>query len=513
MPVEVLLHDAFEIAHTASPQLGVPESYSHGVSGAFGLHLQRATFFNGEENVGEDSLGGDGEVAQGAAAQSTYGAGPGDKVAGLACPCEIHRKLLSVHRSGHTLRVHRSGPEGAPWYTRKALVRAKTSMGLVRTYLRITTPLLTGGRLKHKATLFMALVSTLGLVVLISGCSFGSNEPGPRDQNVAQEAPEVSADVPEDEPVARVAAQVGPSVVQVNVQAIQLTPFGAQQAQGLGSGVIYRRDGYIITNNHVVQNASEVNVAFADGSTERGEVVGADPSTEIAVVRVDRDDLPAAKFAEGSPTVGQLAVAIGSPSGFQSTVTEGVISGLNREVPGRLTGGQQEAALVDLIQTDAAISPGSSGGALVDRSGEVVGINVAYLPPETRAESIGFAIPSKTATSVADQLIENGRVSNPFLGVRGLRDLTPDIARQFGLSVETGAIFAEVVPGGPADDAGLRSGDVIIALGSTEISDSGDLIAALRDYRPGDDVTLTVVRGGKGNEEKVTVELGELPQR
>ena len=387
-------------------------------------------------------------------------------------------------------------------------------MGLVRTYLRITTPLLlTGGRLKHKATLFMALVSTLGLVVLISGCSFGSNEPGPRDQNVAQEAPEVSADVSEDEPVARVAAQVGPSVVQVNVQAIQLTPFGAQQAQGLGSGVIYRRDGYIITNNHVVQNASEVNVAFADGSTERGEVVGADPSTEIAVVRVDRDDLPAAKFAEGSPTVGQLAVAIGSPSGFQSTVTEGVISGLNREVPGRLTGGQQEAALVDLIQTDAAISPGSSGGALVDRSGEVVGIDVAYLPPETRAESIGFAIPSKTATSVADQLIENGRVSNPFLGVRGLRDLTPDIARQFGLSVETGAIFAEVVPGGPADDAGLRSGDVIIALGSTEISDSGDLIAALRDYRPGDDVTLTVVRGGKGNEERVAVELGELPQR
>ena len=367
--------------------------------------------------------------------------------------------------------------------------------------------------MKHKATLFMALVSTLGLVVLISGCSFGSNEPGPRDQNVAQEAPEVSADVSEDEPVARVAAQVGPSVVQVNVQAIQLTPFGAQQAQGLGSGVIYRRDGYIITNNHVVQNASEVNVAFADGSTERGEVVGADPSTEIAVVRVDRDDLPAAKFAEGSPTVGQLAVAIGSPSGFQSTVTEGVISGLNREVPGRLTGGQQEAALVDLIQTDAAISPGSSGGALVDRSGEVVGIDVAYLPPETRAESIGFAIPSKTATSVADQLIENGRVSNPFLGVRGLRDLTPDIARQFELSVESGAIFAEVVSGGPADDAGLRSGDVIIALGSTEISDSGDLIAALRDYRPGDDVTLTVVRGGKGNEERVAVELGELPQR
>ena len=367
--------------------------------------------------------------------------------------------------------------------------------------------------MERKAALFVALVSTLAVAVLASGCSFGGNQPGPRAQNVAQEAPEVSSDVPEDEPVARIAAQVGPSVVQVNVQAIQLTPFGAQQGQGLGSGVIYRRDGYIITNNHVVENASEVNVAFADGSTERGEVVGADPSTEIAVVRVNRDDLPAAKFAEGSPTVGQLAVAIGSPSGFQSTVTEGVVSGLNREVPGRLTRGQQEAALVDLIQTDAAISPGSSGGALVDRSGEVIGINVAYLPPETRAESIGFAIPSETATSVADQLIENGRVSNPFLGVRGLRDLTPDIARQFELSVESGAIFAEVVPGGPADVAGMNSGDVITALGSAEIADSGDLLAALRDYRPGDDVTLTVVRGGRGNEVSVEVELEELPQQ
>ncbi len=367
--------------------------------------------------------------------------------------------------------------------------------------------------MERKAVLFVALVSTLGLAVFVSGCSFGGDKPGPRDQNVAQEAPEVSTDVPEDEPVARVAAQVGPSVVQVNVQAIQLTPFGAQEGQGLGSGVIYRRDGYITTNNHVVENASEVNVAFADGSTERGEVVGADPSTEIAVVRVDREDLPAARFAEGSPTVGQLAVAIGSPSGFQSTVSEGVVSGLNREVPGRLTRGQQEAALVDLIQTDAAISPGSSGGALVDRSGEVVGINVAYLPPETRAESIGFAIPSETATSVADQLIENGRVSNPFLGVRGLRDLTPDIARQFELSVESGAIFAEVVPGGPADDAGMSSGDVITALGSARISDSSDLLAALRDYRPGDNVTLTVVRGGRGNEESVEVELEELPQQ
>ena len=365
--------------------------------------------------------------------------------------------------------------------------------------------------MRPRAALFPAI---LALVVVLASCSSGREEPGPRAQNVAQEAPEVPAAVPENEPAAQVAAQVSPSVVQVNVQAIQVSPFGKQErAEGLGSGVIYRRDGYIITNSHVVQDAREVNVAFADGSTERGEVVGSDPSTEIAVVRVDRDDLPAAKFAEGSLTVGQLAVAIGSPSGFQSTVTEGVVSGINREVPGRLTGGRQEEALVDLIQTDAAISPGSSGGALVDRDGEVVGINVAYLPPqETGAEGIGFAIPSDTATSTADQLVENGQVSNPYLGIR-YRDLTPEIAEQFGLSMESGVIVAEVESGSPADDAGLRPRDVITALGSTEIEDSGDLLAALRDYEPGDDVTLTFARGGTGGEEQIAVELGERPQR
>jgi S1-C subfamily serine protease len=373
--------------------------------------------------------------------------------------------------------------------------------------------------LKRKAALLPVLVLALVLAVLAAGCSFGGDEKSQeRAMNVAQKAPEVSEDVPEDEPVAQVAAQVSPSVVQVNVRAVQTTPFGTQEGEGLGSGVIYRSDGYIITNNHVVappgsSPAEEVNIAFADGSTEQGEVVGRDPSTEIAVVRVNRDNLPAARFREGSDLlVGQLAVAIGSPSGFQSTVTSGVISGLNREVPAEYTGGRQDRALVDLIQTDAPISPGSSGGALVDRNGEVVGVNVAYLPPETRAESIGFAIPSDTAISVADQLIENGRVSSPFLGIRNA-DLTPEIAEQFGLSDQSGVIVVEVEPGSPAADAGLRREDVITALDSTEIESSGDLLGDLRDYRPGDTVTLTVLRSGSGTEETVEVELGERPQQ
>jgi serine protease Do len=234
--------------------------------------------------------------------------------------------------------------------------------------------------------------------------------------------------------------------------------------------------------------------------------LGTDPYTDLAVIKVDREDLPAAKFAENADLVpGQLAVAIGSPAGFESTVTSGVISGLNREIPPELSRG--DTSLVDLIQTDAAISPGNSGGALADRSGEIVGINVAYLPPQqTGAENIGFAIPTDTAISVADQLIEDGEATQPFLGV-GLATLETETAQQFDLSVDSGTLVTNVESGGPADDAGVEVEDVIVAAGSTEIQDSGDLLGVLRDYRPGDSVDLTVVRSGE--EQEITVELGE----
>ncbi len=356
------------------------------------------------------------------------------------------------------------------------------------------------------STLLVALVASLAP---LAGCTLVGDEPGDRAANVAQEAPAPSAQVPEDEPVAQIASQVGPSVVQVNVQAIQGTPFGLEEVPGLGSGVIYRRDGYIITNNHVVEGASEVNIAFADGTIERGAVVGTDPATDLAVVRVNRKNLPAAKFRESADLdVGQLAVAIGSPSGFQSTVTAGVISGLSRDLPPELTG--SETQLVDLIQTDAAISPGNSGGALVDRAGEVVGINVAYLPPaETGAENIGFAIPSDTAISVADQLIENGEATQPYLGI-GLEEITPEAAEQFDLPVESGVLVTEVERGSPSDDAGLERGDVITAAGQAEVASYGDLLGTLRNYRPGDTINLSVVRDGE--EREIEVQLGEWPQ-
>jgi serine protease Do len=354
---------------------------------------------------------------------------------------------------------------------------------------------------------FPLLVAALAGVMVV-GCS--EEEPGPREENVAQVPVQASTQIPADEPVARVASQVESSVVQVNVEAIETTPFGTQRGEGVGSGVIYREDGYMITNNHVVEGANEVNIAFVDGTTKRGEVVGTDPRTDLAVVRVNRDNLPAASFSEEEPVIGQLAVAVGSPSGFESTVTSGVISGLNRELSPQLTGGQQQIpSLVDLIQTDAAISPGSSGGALANRDGEVIGINVAYLPPESGAQGIGFAIPSDTAISVADQLIETGEVSSPYLGV-SLADLTPQAAEEFGLDVDSGAVVLEVVPGTPADEAGLRVEDIIVGLDDTPIESSGDLLGALRDYEPGDTVQLTIVRDD--DEQTFDVTLAERPE-
>ncbi len=352
----------------------------------------------------------------------------------------------------------------------------------------------------------LVLITVVALLVA-AGTVYRSST-SPELQGVTSAAVAAPSEVPGDEPVARVAAEVEPSVVQVNVSGIQQTPYGSQEQQGLGSGVIYREDGYIVTNNHVVEGASTVEVAFADGTTEDGEVVGTDPTTDLAVIRVDRSALPAATFDDGRRlAVGQLAVAIGSPSGFQSTVTSGVLSAVGREFPADLTGGRQESALVDLLQTDAAISPGNSGGALVDRDGDIIGINVAYLPPnETGAEGIGFAIPSYTVVSVADQLIESGAAQHPYLGV-SVSDLTPQVSDRFGASAESGALIAEVEPGGPAEAAGVERGDVVTALGSTEIRTSGDLLSALRQYMPGETVDVTVLRGGE--QIQLNIQLGE----
>lgn len=296
--------------------------------------------------------------------------------------------------------------------------------------------------------------------------------------------------------VPEVVDRVAPSVVTI------LRPGG-----GLGSGVVYRADGLIVTNAHVVGQAQDVTVVFADGSRVEGTVVAADRTTDLAVVRVPRDGLPAPEYVDTLPVQGELAIAIGTPLGFTTTVTVGVVSGLGREIPGAAAAGQR--ALVNLIQTDAAISPGNSGGALVDGQGRVIGINEAYIPPEAGAVSIGFAIPSTTVVDVVDQLLATGTVEHPFLGV-GLRTVTPRLRDALGVAAERGAIVVEIAPGGPAADSGLRPGDVIVRFAGQDVGTVTNLLGALRSTEPGQAVPVLVVRDGERVELSVTV--GQRPQ-
>jgi S1-C subfamily serine protease len=232
-------------------------------------------------------------------------------------------------------------------------------------------------------------------------------------------------------------------------------------------------------------------------------VQAADPITDVAVVKAQRQGLPPARFADELPPVGALAIAIGSPLGFEETVTAGIISGTQRSIPGS---GQRTESLVDLLQTDAPISPGNSGGALVDAGGSVIGLNEAYIPPSAGAVSIGFAIPASTVRDVVGQLLRTGHARHAYLGLQ-LGELTPEIAA--ALQRTTGALVLDVVAGGPAARAGLQPGDVIVRFDDTRIATVEDVLAALRGHQPGDTVTLTYDRNGKQAQAAVT--LSERP--
>lgn len=279
-----------------------------------------------------------------------------------------------------------------------------------------------------------------------------------------------------------------------------------QRDGGTGSGVVYRADGIIVTNEHVVRGAQQVTIAFADGSRVQGRVRATDRRTDLAVVEVPRKNLPVPRFARELPRRGSLAVTIGTPLGFENTVSTGVISGLGREIPGAAAGGKR--ALVDLIQTDAPISPGNSGGALLSADGQVIGINEAYLPPESGAVSIGFAIPAPTVVSIVDQLLARGRAQHPHLGV-SLGTITPTLRRKFDLPVDHGAVVLDVTPGGPAAAAGIRPGDVITSFAGQDIGSVASVLGALRGIAPGRSVPLTVHRGDRPVHLSVTV--GEQP--
>lgn len=275
--------------------------------------------------------------------------------------------------------------------------------------------------------------------------------------------------------------QVQPSVVSVQVQTAQ---GGAE-----GSGVVWDGDrGLIVTNNHVVEGAQAVRVVPPDGKAIEAQVLGTDPVTDLAVIQVSRTDLPSATFADALPRVGELAVAMGNPLGFENSVTAGIVSALHRSLG--------EEPFIDLIQTDAPISPGNSGGALVNRHGEVIGINSAGIPSTENANSLGFAIPAPTVVSIVQQLLANGTVSHAFLGISSSDG-------------EPGVVVESVASGSGAAAAGLQPGDVIVAFDGQEINATDDLVSALRGKSPGDTVPLTIERNGERIE--LTVTLGERP--
>jgi S1-C subfamily serine protease len=337
-----------------------------------------------------------------------------------------------------------------------------------------------------------------GLLVIallfVAGCQQATETPAPTGTPVAT-APVATA-TPEAE-IPDLFEQVGPSVVAV------IRP------DGIGSGVIWDADGLIVTNEHVVHDADDLVIVFGDGQRFPGELVAADERTDVAIIRVDRTGLPPATFSDVAPRVGELALAIGSPAGFENSLTVGVVSGLNRTLPGAARNG---ASLVDLIQTDAAISPGSSGGALVNDAGEVIGINIAYIPPnlpgQPGAVSLGFAIPATTVTAVVGQLLDRGRVAHAYLGAQ-LTTLTAGLAERYEVGADGGAVVLDVAPGGPAETAGIEAGDVIVSIGETTVTTVEDLMGELRRSEPGDVLSVVVVRDQE--ERSISVTLAERP--
>jgi S1-C subfamily serine protease len=280
----------------------------------------------------------------------------------------------------------------------------------------------------------------------------------------------------------------------------------AQDGGGEGSGVIWDDEGRIVTNQHVVEGAQSLQVVLVSGERLDATLLAADELTDLAVIEVQRRGLPPATFRDDLPVVGELAIAIGNPLGFESSVTAGIVSGLHRAIPS----GGQTPALVDLMQTDAPISPGNSGGALVDSSGSVMGINVAYIPPEASAVSIGFSIPSPTVTTVVKQLIETGQVEHSYLGVEP-RPLTAEIASQLGINTQEGVLIFDVPEGSAAAKAGVQPGDVLLEIDGTKVDSVEDLYTALREKKPGDQVTLKVLRDGQETTLTATLESRPSP--
>lgn len=347
-----------------------------------------------------------------------------------------------------------------------------------------------------------AWVAALACAALAGGVALAQERPAetaptttPNERQAIEDAHELG------QAFAAVAEAVSPSVVSVRVDArlpnggmaaMPFGPFGMTPPQddglahGNGSGLIVRPDGYVLTNYHVVQHAVRIEVHLQDGRRFVAQVVGADPATDLAVIRIPARDLPAATFGDASSVrPGQWAIAIGSPFGLDYTVTTGVVSSVGR-------GGLGMNEIEDYLQTDASINPGNSGGPLVDLDGRVIGINTMIIG---RGSGIGFAVSAELARRVANQIIEHGRVRRAWIGV-SFQELTPELAAAFSLRdrSRSGALIADVVPDGPAARAGLRPGDVVVRVDGQPVREGRDLLRAVLRHDVGSRVRLDVVR-------------------
>jgi serine protease Do len=307
-------------------------------------------------------------------------------------------------------------------------------------------------------------------------------------------------------PIVRAAQAVGPAVVGITNKAYARDYFNRKVVveQGSGSGVIFDTNGYIATNNHVIEGASEIVVSLSDGRTIPGRVVGADPATDLAVVKVEVTGLPVAQFGDSDGLmVGEPAIAIGNPLGleFKGSVTAGVISALNRSI-------EIGERRFKLIQTDAAINPGNSGGALVNADGVVVGINSAKIALQG-VEGIGFAIPINTARPIIQSIVEKGRVIRSYLGV-GVLDKVTAARYGYELNLEKGVYVANITRNGPAAKAGIRQGDIVLKVGNTETNSVADLRAALDAIPVGTRVDVLISRAER--QQTISVLLEEMPQ-
>lgn len=308
-----------------------------------------------------------------------------------------------------------------------------------------------------------------------------------------------------------VAAKVTPSVVNVAIEQIAVNRFTGQRQTvetGNGSGVIIREDGYILTNNHVVEDASRIIVTVGVQDME-AEVVGLDPSTDLAVLKIAGSDYPAIDIGSSADLeVGEFVVAVGSPFGLEKTVTSGIISALQRT--SFAEGTTDLTAYTNLIQTDAAINPGNSGGALVNELGQLIGINTLIQSPSGSSAGIGFAIPVDFAMSVAEQLITDGVAVHPYMGV-STSTIDEGLATQFNLPVARGALVQFVEPGSPAEEAGIERGDIIISIEDRDIGGIEDVFGAVRENQVGDPISIVVIRAD--TERTLTLILGSDAER